>query len=190
MDMKKFSAFTIAILFSFSFLQAQESEFNLGDKVLSLGIGIGNSLYTGSYYSMGVPPLSFSYEQAIKDDVLENGVIGIIGSIGYTSYKYRYTFSTFDYGWNYSNLYFGVGGSFHYPLLDKLDTYAALMLGYNIATAKEYGNIPGDDFSSSAGGFRFAGFVGARYYFNDTFAAFAQVGYGIAYLTFGVSMRL
>lgn len=189
--MKKLFAIAIAILFSCSVLQAQESEFNLGDKVLSLGIGIGNTLYTGSsYYSMGVPPISFSYEQAIVDDVLENGVIGIVGSIGYTSYRYRYTFSTYDYGWNYSNIYFGVGGSFHYPLLDKLDTYAALMLGYNIASAKEVGDIPGDDFSSTAGGFRFAGFVGARYYFNDQFAAFAQVGYGIAYLTFGVSMRL
>jgi hypothetical protein len=189
--MKKIFAIAVAILFSCSILQAQESEFNLGDKVLSLGIGIGNTLYVGSsYYSMGVPPISFSYEQAIKDDVLENGVIGIIGSIGYTSYKYRYSFSIYDYGWNYSNFYFGVGGTFHYPLLDKLDTYAALMLGYNIASAKEVGTNPGDDFSSSAGGFRFAGFVGARYYFTDQFAAFAQVGYGIAYLTFGVSMRL
>lgn len=189
--MKKLFAIAVVALFTLSTIQAQESEFNLGDKVISLGLGIGNTLYSASsYYSMGVPPISLSYEQAIKEDVLENGVIGIVGTIGFTSYKYRYTFSTFDYGWNYSNIYFGAGGSFHYPLLDKLDTYAALMLGYNIATVKDYGNIPGDDFSSSAGGFRFAGFVGARYYFNDQFAAFAQVGYGIAYLTFGVSIRL
>jgi hypothetical protein len=139
---------------------------------------------------MGVPPISFSYEQAIKDDVLENGVIGIVGSIGYTSFKSTWNFSGYEYGWKYSNIYFGAGGSFHYPLLDKLDTYAALMLGYNISTTKEYGTNPGDDFSGSYGGFQFAGFVGARYYFNDQFAAFAQVGYGIAYLTFGVSMRL
>lgn len=188
--MKKFFAISVAVLFSFSVLQAQEPEFSLGDKVISLGIGIGNTLYSGSYYSTGVPPISFAYEQAIKDEILEKGVIGIIGSIGYNSYKYRYTFSTFDYGWNYSNIVLAAGGSFHYPLLDKLDTYAALMLGYNISTVKDYGTIPGDVSSSSSGGFVFGGFVGARYYFNDKFAAFAQVGYGIAYLTFGVSMRL
>ena len=188
--MKKFLAIVVAALFTFPALQAQEPEFSLGDKVISLGIGIGNTLYSGTYYSSGVPPISFSYEQAIKDEILEKGVIGIVGTIGYNSYKYRYTFGTYDYGWNYSNFVIGVGGAFHYPFLDKLDTYAALLLGYNIATAKDYGNIPGDQFSSTSGGIVFGAYVGARYYFTDQFAAFAQVGYGIAYLTFGVSMRL
>jgi hypothetical protein len=32
--------------------------------------------------------------------------------------------------------------------------------------------------------------VGARYYFTESIAAFAQVGYGIAYLTLGVSFKL
>ncbi|MEN8202270.1 MAG: hypothetical protein ABFS28_06720 [Bacteroidota bacterium] len=188
--MKKLVAIVIAALFTFSALQAQESEFNLGDKVISLGIGIGNTLYSGTYYSSGVPPVSFSYEQAIRDEILEKGVIGIVGSIGYNSYKYRYTYSTYNYGWNYSNIVIAAGGTFHYPLLDKLDTYAALLLGYNIATVQEYGTIPGDDFSSSSGGFLFGAYVGGRYYFNEKFAAFAQVGYGIAYLTIGVSIRL
>lgn len=188
--MKKSLAFLIVAVFALANLKAQESEFNLGTKVLSAGIGIGNTLYSGSYYSSGVPPISFSYEQGIKDEVLEKGVIGIVGSIGYNSYKYRYTYSTYDYGWNYSNIVLAVGGSFHYPLLDKLDTYGVLALGYNIATSKEVGNIPGDDYSSSSGGFVFGIYVGGRYYFNEHFAAFAQVGYGIAYLTFGVSYRL
>lgn len=187
--MKKLLAFAFAALFSFSALQAQESMFNLGDNVLSLGIGIGNSLYSGSYYSSGVPPLTLSFEHAIKDEILEKGVIGIVGSIGYNSYKYRYSYSTYDYGWNYSNIVLAVGGTFHYPLLDKLDTYGAIALGYNIATSKEYGNVPGDDYSSSYGGFVFGIYVGARYYFTEQFAAFAQVGYGIAYLSFGVSVR-
>jgi len=189
--MKKLLTILVATLFVFSGLKAQEPEFSLGDKVISLGIGIGNTLYTSSsYYSSGVPPLSFSYEQAIKDEILEKGVIGIIGSIGYNSYKYRNTYTGYDYGWNYSNIVLAVGGSFHYPLLDKLDTYGVLALGYNISTAKDYGDIPGDDYSSSDSRFVFGIYVGGRYYFNETFAAFAQVGYGIAYLTFGVSMRL
>ena len=32
--------------------------------------------------------------------------------------------------------------------------------------------------------------VGVRYYFTEQFAAFAQLGYGVAYLTLGVSIRL
>lgn len=188
--MKKLLAVLIVALFTLSTISAQESEFTLGAKVLSLGVGIGNTLYSGSYYSSGVPPISFSYEQAIKDEILEKGVIGIVGSIGYNSYKYRYTYSTYDYGWNYSNIVIALGGSFHYPLLDKLDTYGVVALGYNILTTKEYGDIPGTDYSSNSGGIRFGIYVGGRYYFNEHFAAFAQVGYGIAYLTFGVSYRL
>ncbi len=189
--MKKLLAILIVAIFVLPTLNAQESEFNLGTKVLSLGIGIGNSLYSGAYYTSGVPPISFSYEQAIKDDVLEKGVIGIVGSIGYNSYKYRTTYGGYDYGWNYSNIVIAAGGTFHYPLLDKLDTYGVLALGYNISSSKEYGNYwPGEDYSSSSGGFVFGIYVGGRYYFNEHFAAFAQVGYGIAYLTFGVSYRL
>jgi len=189
--MKKLSTVLIAALFTLSTLNAQESEFILGSKVLSLGIGIGNTLYSGTGSSGGVPPITFSYEQAIKDEVLEKGVIGIVGSIGYNSYKYRATYLGSDWGYNYSNIVIAVGGTFHYPLLDKLDTYGAIGLGYNISTAKEYGNYyPGADYSSSSGGFVFGIYVGGRYYFNEHFAAFAQVGYGIAYLTFGVSYRL
>lgn len=189
--MKKLFTVLIAALFTLPTLIAQESEFVLGSKVLSLGIGIGNTLYSGSYYSSGVPPLTFSYEQAIKDDVLEKGVIGIVGSIGYNSYKYRASYLGSDYGWNYTNIVIAVGGTFHYPLLDKLDTYGAIGLGYNISSSKEHGDFwPGSDLSSTSGGVVFGIYVGGRYYFNEHFAAFAQVGYGIAYLTFGVSYRL
>ena len=111
-----------------------------------------------------------------------------MGSIGYNSYKYRT--STSDYGWNYSNIVLAVGGSFHYPLLDKLDTYGVLALGYNISNNKAIGDIPGGSYYNNYSGVKFGIYVGGRYYFNENFAAFAQVGYGIAYLTFGVSYRL
>ena len=187
--MKKLFAFTLVALFSIPVLKAQESMFNLGDKVVSFGIGLlGNTLYSSStYHSRGVPPLSFSYEQAIKDEVLEKGVIGIGGVIGYSSYKYDYL----GWGYKYSNIMFGAGGFFHYPLIDKLDTYVGLLLGYNIASANEFGSNPGGwDYSTTSGGFIFAGFVGARYYFTEKFAAFAQLGYGISYFTIGVSLKL
>ena len=184
--MKKLLSIAATVILSLSTLQAQESMFNLGDKVVSLGIGFGSTLYSGSYYSRGVPPLSFAYEQAIKDDILEKGVIGVGGWLGYTSYKYDYL----GWGYKYSNFIFGALGAFHYPLLDKLDTYVGIGLGYNIATAKEFGTNPGWDYNSTSGGFVFAGMVGARYYFVEKFAAFAQVGYGVSYFTIGVSIRL
>lgn len=185
--MKRLFTIAAVVLFSMSALHAQESMFNLGDKVVNLGIGFGSTLYSGSYYSRGVPPVSISFEQAIKDEILEKGVIGVGGWLGYTSYKYDYL----GWGYKYSNFIIGALGSFHYPLLDKLDTYVGIGLGYNIASAKEFGtNNLGWDYSSTSGGFVFAGMVGARYYFVEKFAAFAQVGYGVSYLTIGISIRL
>lgn len=184
--MKKNILVAVALLFTLSALQAQESMFNLGDKVINLGIGLGNTLYSGTYYNRGVPPVSLSYEQAIVDEVLEKGVIGILGYVGYTSYKYDYL----GWGFKYSNIIIGAGGLFHYPLIDKLDTYAGILLGYNIANATEFGTPTGWDYNASSGGIVFSGFIGGRYYFTNQFAAFAQLGYGIAYLTIGVSIRL
>jgi hypothetical protein len=154
--------------------------------VINLGIGFGSTLYSGTYYSRGVPPVSISYEQAIVDQILEKGVIGIGGWLGYTSYKYDYQ----GWGYKYSNFIFGATGSFHYPLLDKLDTYVGIGLGYNIASADEFGVNTGWDYSSTSGGIVLAGMIGARYYFVEKFAAFIQAGYGVSYLTIGVSIRL
>jgi len=66
-----------------------------------------------------------------------------------------------------------------------------LLLGYNIATSKEFGSsIPGYDYSYSAGGITWAGFIGGRYYFKDNLAVMAELGYGIAYLNIGVALKI
>jgi hypothetical protein len=188
--MKKTFFIILVILSSVPALQAQKSMIELGDKVISLGLGIGNTLYIGGTgYSTMVPPLSLSFEQAVLDDVFEKGVLGVIGSLGYTSYKFRYNVDPYDFGWNYHNVILGAGSLLHYPLVERLDTYIGAMLGYNITTIAEYG-VTGDNTADSVGGFVVAGFIGGRYYFTDQFAAFAQIGYGVAYLTFGLSYRL
>ena len=188
--MKKIAFLCIAFLFALSGLRAQRSMINLGDQVLSLGLGIGNTLYIGGTgYSTIVPPLSLSFEQAVADNIFDKGVLGVVGSFGYTAYRFRYQAGSIEWGWNYHNIILGAGGLLHYPLIERLDTYIGAMLGYNLTTIADYGN-PGDNIAHSAGGFLFSGFIGARYYITDQFAAFAQLGYGVAYLTLGVSIRL
>jgi hypothetical protein len=183
--MKKLFTVALIAFLSLSTIQAQEPAFSLGDKVVSAGIGFGTTLYSGTYYTRGVPPISLSYEQAIKDEVLEKGVIGVGGWMGYSSYKWDYQ----GWGYKYTNFIIGALGSFHYPLVDKLDTYVGIGLGYNISSAKEFGTDPGFDYNVSSGGIVFAGMVGARYYFTDSFAVFAQAGYGISYFSVGVSLK-
>lgn len=187
--MKKLLLVLFVAVFSLTQLLAQESTFKQGDKVLNLGIGFGSTFYSGTGYKAGIPPISASLEFGVKDGVLDKGSIGIGGYLGYSSHKWEY--SNTGYGWKYTNIILGVRGVFHYPLVDKLDTYTGLLLGYNISSSKEYGNagIYGNLYSASAGGVAYSWFIGGRYYFTDKFAGMLELGYGITYLNLGVALK-
>src|SRR5665647_138673 len=107
--MKKLLLVLLVAVFSLTQLLAQESTFKQGDKVLNLGIGLGSTLYTGSYYKSAVPPISASLEFGVKDGVLDKGSIGVGGYLGYSSYKWEY--SSLWY-FKYSNFILGVRGVF------------------------------------------------------------------------------
>jgi hypothetical protein len=185
--MKKLLLSLLVVVFSLTQLLAQESTFKKGDKVLNLGIGLGSTLYTGSYYKVGIPPISASLEVGVADGILDKGSIGIGGYLGYSSHKWEYSSSWY---WKYTNIILGVRGVFHYPLVNKLDTYTGLLLGYNIASSKETGTaIYGYNYSSSSGGVAYSWFVGGRYYFSDKFAGMLELGYGITYLNIGVALK-
>jgi len=186
--MKKLLLVLLVAVFSLTQLTAQESTFKQGDKVLNLGLGLGSTLYTGSYYKAGIPPISASLEFGVKDGVLDKGSIGIGGYLGYSSHKWEYSNA---WGWKYTNIIVGVRGVFHYPLVNKLDTYTGLLLGYDIASSKEYGTpYLGYNYSASSGGVAYSWFVGGRYYFSDKFAGMLELGYGITYLNIGVALKL
>ncbi len=183
---------TIALALAFSIAAwSQESIFQNGDKVVNFGIGFGSTLYSGSFYNSSVPPLSASFEMGIQDGILEKGVLGVGGYLGYSAYKWENTYLGGAYGWKYSNIILGARGVFHYPLVDELDTYTGLLLGVQIISSKETGDFPsGINYNSQSGGLTAAWFAGARYYFSDNFGAFLELGYGISYLTLGVSLQL
>jgi hypothetical protein len=183
--MKKLLLLFVIGCFTLTQLVAQESTFNKGDKVLNLGLGLGSTWYTGTYYKSQVPPVSASFEVGIVDNILEKGVLGVGGYLGYSSYKSDYG----SYGWKYSNIIIGARGNFHYPLVNKLDTYIGLMIGYNVATEKGWGDYGGYNLNESWGGIRSAEFIGARYYFSDNFAAMLELGYGVTYLNIGVALK-
>jgi hypothetical protein len=184
--MKKFILFFVAVVFSFTQLTAQDRIFVKGDKILGVGIGLGTTLYSGSYYSMTFPPLAASIEFGVKDDIFEKGSLGVGGILGYTGYKYEYS----GWGYKYSNLILGGRGYLHYPLVKKLDTYTGITLGYNISSSNEFGTNSGYEYDYSSGGFIWGFFVGGRYYLKDNFALLAELGYGVTYLTLGVAFKL
>ena len=92
-----------------------------------------------------LPPFSASIETGIKDHILEKGVLaaGVFGA--FSSYKFRYS----NNGWKTSEVIIGARGSFHYPFVDKLDTYTGLMAGYGIITNEFFGTYTEDDYTGS-----------------------------------------
>lgn len=176
-----------AVLFCFTLTGVSQNTFKKGDKVLNVGIGFGNVLYSGTGYTSKTPPISASFEMGVKDELFdEKSSFGIGGYMGYSGAKWEYS----GWGWKYTNFILGVRGVGHYQLIDKLDTYTGLMLGYDIISAKEFGTIPGaTTYSATSSGFVWSWFAGGRYYFTDKIAGMAEVGYGIAYLTLGVSVK-
>jgi hypothetical protein len=171
-------------------LMAQEPQFIKGDKVLNLGIGIGSTLYSGSYYTTKVPPISASFEVGFMDNLfdVENLNLGLGGYVGFTSSKYEYSFFGSTWGWEYSSVIIGARGVLHYPLVDKLDTYSGLLLGFNAVSSKSFGT--GATSSAAGSGIAYSWFAGGRYYFTDNLAGMVEIGYGIAYLNLGVALKL
>ena len=105
--------------------------------------------------------------------------------VGYSSAKYEDAFD--DWSWKSSTIIIGARGALHYALVDKLDTYTGLMLGYNIVSTKYTGST---NHGASGSGLSWAWYLGGRYYFNQSTAAFAELGYGVSVLNIGVAFKL
>jgi len=187
--MKKLSFFKVLVVFLFCALFSgglnAQNVFSKGDQNVNLGIGIGTVL-GGSGYTTTLPPLSISYEYGIKDELFdEKSSLGIGAYLGYASNKYEIG----GYGWKYNYTIFGVRGALHYQLVDKLDTYGGLMLGYDNVSSKWSGGQSTVGTAAAVSGLGWSLFIGGRYYFSDNIGAFAELGYGIAYLQLGVSFK-
>jgi hypothetical protein len=197
--MKKIFAFlftlAVACLSSFS-AQAQYAK---GDITANVGISLGligyggYGYYTGGY--TGFLPLSASVEYSINDQFALGGYLGYYGR----SYKYDVGNSSYRDRWSITS--FGVRGSYHAtPLLndllgasmseEKWDIYASVLLGYEVwSWSYGYEGLGGLNRSSAGSGrLDFGTIVGARYFFNPKFGAFAELGQGsYGLLTLGVT---
>jgi hypothetical protein len=90
--------------------------------------------------------------------------------------KYKFTSSSYKF----NNFILGARGAFHYQFVGNLDTYAGLMLGYDIVSGnKTYAE------SEFAWGY----YIGARYYFNSKFAVMAEIGDNVSLFSIGVAYK-
>lgn len=168
-----------------STLQAQV--FQKGTNVLSAGIGLGSSLGSFSYGSQ-TPAVSLQYERGIWD-IGGPGVISLGGYLGSKSFKY--SGSGYTEKWGYTLI--GIRSAYHYNGLDmdNIDVYGGAMLSFNSLHYRykdnNGNNVAGGGNYGSAAGITL--YVGGRYFFTPNLAAFAELGYGVSYLTLGLAFK-
>lgn len=155
--------------------------------VISAGIGLGSSLGGFSYGSQ-TPAISLQYERGIWE-VGGPGVISLGGYAGTKSFKYKG--SGYTQKWGYTII--GIRSAYHYNGIhsDQFDVYGGIMLSYNILNYSykdDQGNsLSGSNSYGSAAGFTL--YAGGRYFFSGNLAAFAELGYGVSYLTLGLAVK-
>ena len=188
--MKKLTFLILAITFFGAGARAQF--FQKGSSVVSAGIGLGSAIGSFSYGTQS-PGISVQYEKGVWD-IGGPGVISLGGYVGRKGYKYSGNHGDykFDEKWNYTII--GVRSAYHFNGInaEKADLYGGLMLSYNILNYKyEDNNGGGDLYKGSYGsGVGFTAYVGGRYLFTESLGAFAELGYGVSYLTLGLALKL
>jgi len=170
---------------------ASAQAFLKGTNVVSAGIGFGGSFGSFSYGSQ-TPGISVQYEKGVWE-IGGPGVISLGGYVGRKGYKYSGAAGTYHYSqkWNYTII--GVRSAYHYNGInnEKADLYGGLMLSYNILNYKYEDNggfnqSTAGSYGSAAG---FTAYVGGRYFLSDNIGLFAEVGYGVSYLTVGAAYK-
>lgn len=155
-----------------------------GGKTINIGAGIG---LVGLEGDATIPPLSIGLQYGFTDKISVGGIVGYAGS------SYKFGFFTSSYEWKYSYIIVGARGEYHFMKPeDKLDLYTGITLGYNIVSVTEPNNLPsyGITYSASSSSLLYGGHAGARYAFSNSFGVFAEVGYGIGYITGGIFLRM
>jgi hypothetical protein len=169
--MRKF-LFSAGLFLTLVSVASAQDIFRKGAQRLNAGVGVGAGI-----------PVEVSYERSIIDGLVRKTDNGAIGVGAYGSW---YHDRIGDWSYNYYVL--GARGAFHYQFVDKLDTYAGLMLGYNIATSRWAGD--GEAYGTASGSvFAFSSFIGARYFFKPSLGVYAEAGYGIAFLSGGITFK-
>jgi hypothetical protein len=179
----------MAIIASQSTVQAQA--FKKGDMAGNLGAAFG--WYGYGYGVSSFPAISLSLEKGILD--IENvGPLSVGGIVGFKHASYAWS-SAYDWSWN--DIIIAARGAIHYDLFknEKIDTYGGIALGLRIQSSTYYTWVSPygtNDYKKGTSSYTHALtalYVGGRYFFTDKLAGFAELGYGLGYLTIGLSYK-
>jgi len=182
--MRKFTVALIVLLVVLFNVTSNAQGYKEGSKTLKLGIGFGLSGVEGD---ATIPPVSAGLQYGLTDKISIGGLVAYSGS------TYKFGFLSSSYEWKYSYLIIGARGEYHFlEPSNKFDAYGGLTLGYEIFSVTEPGNLPNyfSGYSAKSSTLIYGFHVGGKYALSNSFGLFGELGYGISYVTVGVSIQL
>lgn len=178
--------------------------FDENTHIINVGVGFGSVRYYrgigGSYRS--TPAFSVSYEQPWKDR-LGPGYLGVGGYVGFQTAHYKntytsvYDWNTYYYEHNWTSLMLAGRAAYHWDVLnsEKAEVYAGVIIGARMSIYNYETNDPRPENKNAykvANSFAYPAyslFAGARWYFAKNVGVYGEVGYGISYITGGLSFK-
>jgi hypothetical protein len=179
--------------------------FDENTRILNVGIGFGGFNYYRSvrgagYVYKSTPAFSLTYEQAYPKK-LGPGYLGIGAYLGYkraqsryNDYYYKGERYYYEHNWNY--MLIAARGVYHWDVLNakNAEVYGGAIVGvrittYNYSSNSSDPNIDLYKINNQSVFPVYSLFAGARWYFVPNVALYGEAGYGISYLTGGVSFK-
>lgn len=157
-------------------------------------LGLGFGWYSYGYSVSSLPSITLSAEKGVWD-VQDVGVISLGGTVGYKRASYDWNYLSYSNKWSWTDFIIAARGTLHPYLIEdeKVDLYGGVALGLRFETWKYYDVVLSgtpNKYTDNNTHPLIGIYAGARYFFSDHFGAFGELGYGLGYLTLGLSYKM
>jgi len=173
------ASLVLGAAFGFDFMNASPA---VQDSNIFIDAGIGWGILE---YSIKIPPISAAITYK------PNGLpipLSIGGYFAFTSYEE----DVGVYNWSGTMLGFGARANWHFHLLDALDTYLGISLGWLVWNQESTWDLLGITYTTKYDNSTFLyGFVlGGRYFFTDNIGAYIELGYSaVSVASIGLALK-
>ncbi len=180
----------IIVFFAISMI-AMSQPMKYGDK--NIGFNLGVSAATTYSYSSKSPAFTFVYDQGITEK-MGVGYFSIGGVLSFSSSKWR---SGYDYTAKDKYTIFGARTKYHLDMVEltgerewnKVDLYGGLMVGFKYNSFDHWNVDKGNSYSDSDLSLCGDLFIGGAYNFYNNLSGVIELGFGVSYISIGISYR-
>lgn len=147
------------------------------------------------------PGVAFVGAHIAMSEVGSTAAFGVSGEVAYNdhvgigavldTWSFGEAYSAYDYSWNVRYIAIAGTGAYHFavPSTPKLDPFIGASIGYYMVRATERASFD-YNYTGRASRMFVGGFGGVRYLLSNNVAGVARAGFGSAYLTVGMDVKL